>query len=122
MKCSLLFALALRAQVGHGFAGPVGGLALSNCFSAAAGASNGIVRRGVASTSLKAAASKGSDVSGRGRIQQRLEDATAPWLQPFASFCVRLFCTARAVGVKVALQTLSSDHDLCVLHSLDCKM
>eukprot|EP00752_Nemacystus_decipiens_P005903 g5336.t1 len=60
MKCSLLFALALRAQVGHGFAGPAGSLALSNCFSAAAGATNGIVRRGVASTALKAAASKES--------------------------------------------------------------
>lgn len=65
MKCSLLFALALRAQIGHGFVGPAGSLALSNCFSAAAGARNGIVRRGVASTSVKAAASgSGSEVSG----------------------------------------------------------
>eukprot|EP00903_Cladosiphon_okamuranus_P011394 g10737.t1 len=62
MKCSLLFALVLRAQVGHGFAGPAGSLALSNCFSAAAGASNGIVRRGVASTPVRAAA-KTSDAA-----------------------------------------------------------
>lgn len=65
MKCSLLLALAFRAQLGQGFVGPTGGLVLSNCVSVAARGSNNIVRRGVASTSLKAAASdKGSDVSG----------------------------------------------------------
>lgn len=63
MKCALLFALALRAQLGQGFVGPAGGLALSNCVSAAAGARNGIVRRGLSSTSIKAAASdQGSEV------------------------------------------------------------
>ncbi|CAB1102614.1 unnamed protein product [Ectocarpus sp. CCAP 1310/34] len=61
MKCSLLLALAFRAQFGQGFVGPTGGLVLSNCVSVAA-RSNNIVRRGVASTSLKAAASdNGSD-------------------------------------------------------------
>lgn len=65
MKCSLLLALAFRAQFGQGFVGPTGGLVLSNCVSVAARSNNNIVRRGVASTSLKAAASdKGNDVSG----------------------------------------------------------
>ncbi|CAM9492662.1 unnamed protein product, partial [Ectocarpus fasciculatus] len=65
MKCSLLLALAFRAQFGQGFVGPTGGLVLSNCVSVAArGNGNNIVRRGVASTSLKAAASgKGSDAA-----------------------------------------------------------
>lgn len=66
MKCSLLFALALRAQCGNAFVGPTGSLALSNCVSAAAGAHNGIVRRGVASTpQAKATATADSEVSGR---------------------------------------------------------
>ncbi|CBN75285.1 DNA-binding protein HU [Ectocarpus siliculosus] len=64
MKCSLLLALAFRAQSGQGFVGPTGGLVLSNCVSVAARSNNNIVRRGVASTSLKAAASdEGSDAS-----------------------------------------------------------
>ncbi|CAN0340086.1 unnamed protein product [Pylaiella littoralis] len=62
MKCSLLFALALRAQCGNAFVGPIGGLALSNCVSAAVGAQNGIVRRGVASTpQARAAAASSAD-------------------------------------------------------------
>lgn len=69
MKCSLLLALAVRAQFGHGFTGPAGGLVLSHCVSAAArcnsGMTNIVARRGVASTAMKAAASAGDDnVSG----------------------------------------------------------
>ncbi|CAM9571204.1 unnamed protein product [Scytosiphon promiscuus] len=62
MKCSLLLALAVRAQFGHGFMGPAGGFVLSNCVSTAARCNSNIpsiVRRGVASTSFNAAASGG---------------------------------------------------------------
>lgn len=114
MKCSLLFALALRAQSGQGFVGPTGGLVLSNCVSAAAAAHNGIVRRGVASTTFRAAAASDgdSDVSGGGGGGSRQLVCDAAGYSCYASDC-------RCCGPRVYCRGCATDN-LYVEKSLGC--
>lgn len=99
MKCSLLFALALRAQCGNAFVGPTGGLALSNCVSAAAAAHNGIVRRGVASTPqarAAAASDADSDVSADAMGAQQI--FVRRWLLAIAVVCLVLLMVRDVCG------------------------
>lgn len=97
MKCSLLLALAVRAQFGHGFTGPAGGFVLSNCVSTAARCNSNIpsiVRRGVATTTFKAAASGGDgDVSGCSG-SQRAGDVIACSLPPSMMCQACVWCSS----------------------------
>lgn len=87
MKCSLLFALVLRAQCGNAFVGPTGSLALSNCVSAAAAAHNGIVRRGVASTPQARAAAASTDDS---EVSRRWWESSIVFVNPAGDSCAAL--------------------------------